>query len=399
MTETILNALDQQMAMSSDIQKAKGLSTGDNQMKETQGKIQITSERYPDLFLPVVVNHRISDHFCGYSDSLSADNNPMVLVKLESLSYRYRTSIYAVDRVNGTMYGKFSVGYKIIPKKAMVIPQFQQTPVEDEYKPTYVNTLPGTTDIDTPIAKSMPVTQASQMPVLPNVSPLEREILEPMSSEQARPAYLERQIQGMSSVRLPLNIPLLEDESCASTNLPNRIQAFCQEWKEKRRYKWECMRVALEKMKESKGKYHQQLVEKERDATYAQMVQYVEKTRAMVRNTVSRASTISAEECQLALTEDDFLAIQKKMDKIDQRFDDLYKNWHAEYRDAATLEECDEIKKFYKPYLEKYESKYRILYHLLQQPSLLSMQEMTSGITPSLAALDDVPSLKQREWI
>ena len=87
MTETILNALDQQTAMSSDIQKAKGLSIGDNQMKETQDKIQITSERYPDLFLPVVENHRISDHFCGYSDSLSTDNNPMVLVKLESLSY------------------------------------------------------------------------------------------------------------------------------------------------------------------------------------------------------------------------------------------------------------------------------------------------------------------------
>ena len=83
------------------------------------------------------------------------------------------------------------------------------------------------------------------------------------------------------------------------------------------------------------------------------MVQNVEKTRAMVRNSVSRASTISAEEHHLTLTEDDFLAIQKKMDKIDQRLDDVYKNWHAEYRDAATLEECDEIKKFYKPYLEK----------------------------------------------
>ena len=38
---------------------------------------------------------------------------------------------------------------------------------------------------------------------------------------------------------------------------------------------------------------------------------------------------------------------------------------------------------FYKPYLEKYESKYRILYHLLQQPGVLSTQEMTLGITPS----------------
>ena len=114
----------------------------------------------------------------------------------------------------------------------------------------------------------------------------------------------------------------------------------------------------------------------------------------MVRNSISRASTISAKKCQLALSEDDFLVIQKKMDKIDQRLDNLYKNWHAEYRDAATAEECNEKKKFYRPYLEKYESKYRILYHLLQQPSSLPTQETTSGMTPSLAALDDVPSLR-----
>ena len=87
------------------------------------------------------------------------------------------------------------------------------------------------------------------------------------------------------------------------------------------------------------------------------------------------------------------------MDKIDQRLDNLYRNWHAEYGSTATLEECDEIKRFYKPFLEKYESKYRILYQLLQQPSLISTQETTSGITPSLVALDDPPSLRQREWI
>ena len=119
-------------------------------------------------------------------------------------------------------------------------------------------------------------------------------------------------------------------------------------------------------MKESKEKFHNQQAQEERDATYTQMVQNLEKTRAMVRNSVSRASTISAKEHQLSLTEDDFLVIQRKMDKIDQRLDELYKNWHAEYRDAISLEDCEEIKKFYKPYLEKYESKYRILYHLLQ---------------------------------
>ena len=129
------------------------------------------------------------------------------------------------------------------------------------------------------------------------------------------------------------------------------------------------------------------------------MVQDVERTRAMVRNSIRRASTISAEEQQLALTEKDFSAIKKKMDKIDQRLDDLYRNWHAEYGSAATLEECDEIKRFYKPYFEKYESKYRILYQLLQQLSLISTQETTSGITPSLAALDDAPSLRQKEWV
>ena len=95
MTET----LDQQMAMSSDVLKLEGLPIGEdvtirqiggNHMDKTQGRTQQTSdpkERYPDLFLPVAENHRISDRFCGYSDSLSADNNPMVLVELKSLSY------------------------------------------------------------------------------------------------------------------------------------------------------------------------------------------------------------------------------------------------------------------------------------------------------------------------
>ena len=87
------------------------------------------------------------------------------------------------------MYGKFSVGYKSIPEKAMVITQYQQTPVEDEYRPIYENTLPGITNIATPVAKSTPVTQASQIPVTPNVP--KRDIVKPVSSERARTAYLE----------------------------------------------------------------------------------------------------------------------------------------------------------------------------------------------------------------
>ena len=177
-------------------------------------------------------------------------------------------------------------------------------------QPTYVSALPGTTSMVTPIVKSTPVTQASQMPVLPIIPSSERDILEPLSNEQARSAYLERQMQGMSSVKLPLGMPSLEDMSWGSENLPKKIQTFCQEWKEKRKHEWESLKVALEKMKESKEKCHNQQAQEERDATYAQMVQDLEKTRAMVRSSVSKASTIFAEEHQLTLTEDDFLAIQ-----------------------------------------------------------------------------------------
>ena len=131
------------------------------------------------------------------------------------------------------------------------------------------------------------------------------------------------------------------------------------------------------------------------------MLHNLERTRAAVRNSISKASTISDEERRLTLIKDDFLVIQQQMDKIDQRLDELYKNWQAEYKDAVTSEECEEIRRFYKPYLAKYESKYRILYQILQQAnksagqtSLLSTQEPTSGITPNLAKLDDAQALR-----
>ena len=101
----------------------------------------------------------------------------------------------------------------------------------------------------------------------------------------------------------------------------------------------------------------------------------------------------------MVLTEKEFSMIKKKMDKIDHFSNEMYKNWHVEYRNANILGECKEIKNFYKPYLEKYESKYRVLYHLLQKPRLILTHDGASGITPSLAALDDATSLKPREWI
>ena len=184
MTETILDIRDKQIAMSPcSQQQAKG---NDNQTKSKEPKASPQKEEYLDLFLPIRENYQISDFFHGYSGSLSMDNNPMVLVELDNLSYRYGMSTYAVDRVNGTMYGKFSIGYRMIWERAMVIPQYQHTAVENEYEPAYENTLPGITNIATPIAKSTPVTQASHAPMTKTGLDVR-----PMSSERARATYLE----------------------------------------------------------------------------------------------------------------------------------------------------------------------------------------------------------------
>ena len=257
------------MALSDEAQKPEGSLTdnivtdgqltGNYQVGESSARTQVTHDMtdiYPDLYLPVVENYRISDKFYGYSDSLSADNNPMILVELKGLSYQYGTSIYAVDSVNGTMYSKFDVGYRMISEKATVKPQFKPTSLEDEYtvmQPTYVNTLPGTTSMVTPIAKSTPITQASQMPYIPIVLPPVRDIIEPSSSEQARAAYLERQMQGMSSARIPSSMPSLEDGILVGPeSLSRRIHNYCKEKKDNRKYEWETHRLTLDRLKESK---------------------------------------------------------------------------------------------------------------------------------------------------
>ena len=125
MTKTILDVLDKQVVLPTSSQHVKRLSPKEDQKEKIQKEkpqVPTQMEDFPDLFLPVRENYRISDWFHGYSDSLSADNNQMVLVELNNLSYRYGTSIYAVDRVNGTMYGKFSMGYRIIPERLWLYP-------------------------------------------------------------------------------------------------------------------------------------------------------------------------------------------------------------------------------------------------------------------------------------
>ena len=163
-----------QISGSSNIGKSKTIS-------QTANKIE---DKYPDLYLLVLENYRISQRFYGYMDSVSTDNIPMVLVELMGLSYRYGTTIYVVDRVNGTIYGKFSVGYRVISERATVEPQFRHASLESEYvpmQPRYANTLPGTTNMVTSLAKSTPITQSLQMPTISDTLPHVRDILEPAS--------------------------------------------------------------------------------------------------------------------------------------------------------------------------------------------------------------------------
>ena len=136
MTKTMLTTLDQQMALSNEAQKPKGfsmsklltpgqVSSHDNiRLKESKAipmSAVKVEDKYSDLYLPVTENYKISNIFYGYMDSISTDNNPMILVELTGLSYRYGTTIYPVDQVNGTMYGKFSVGFRVINERATVM--------------------------------------------------------------------------------------------------------------------------------------------------------------------------------------------------------------------------------------------------------------------------------------
>ena len=152
----------------------------------------------PDWFLPVKGNPRISEVFYGYSDSLSLDNNSMVLVELKDFIHQYGTPTYAVDRVNGKMYHTFEGGYKLISERATLKLQYRLTTSlgseSIDTQPLYMNTQPGTTSMGTPIAESTPVPQIGPILFRPIPTPHVCDILEPSANEQVRANYLERQM-------------------------------------------------------------------------------------------------------------------------------------------------------------------------------------------------------------
>ena len=158
----------------------------------------------------------------------------------------------------------------------------------------------------------------------------------------------------------------------------------------------------MNSIKEYKERQRQQ-GNKDRDEVYQKMSQNLERVREVARYTLSRASTISAEEHRMKLLEKDFINIKEKMNKIDQRINSLYQNWQVEYKEAIATEQYEEIQKLYEPYVLKYETKYKVLYqilrqHIMERTKVPSSKVSSVGLTPSLMALEDASTLKRKEW-
>ena len=226
-------------------------------------------------------------------------------------------------------------------------------------QPFYMNTLPKTTGIGVPVAESTPVPQVGPTPFRPIPTPRVHDILEPLANEQARAKYLEQQMKHMKSVQLPSNIPTSDDISLEEDNLSRRIREYCSRMEDHPRCERDTHYVTLNSIKEYKIRQRQQ-GKMDRDEDYKRMSQNLERVREVARSTFSRASTISVEEHQMALSETDFINIKEKMNKINQRIDGLYQNWQAEYKEAITSEQCEEIQRFYEPYVMKCETKYKV---------------------------------------
>ena len=179
-------------------------------------------------------------------------------------------------------------------------------------QPLYMNTLPITTKSGIPLAESTPIPQIGPTLRRPIPTPRVCDILEPSSSEQARAEYFERQRRHLQSVQLsPSN-----DRSIVNESLSREIQEYCSQMDEHHQYEKETHRVMLDSMRDNKIQ-QRQLEKRERDEIYKQMTSNLEKVRAIARDSLSRASTISVGEHQMALTKMDFQHIKEKINKID----------------------------------------------------------------------------------
>ena len=178
-----------------------------------------------------------------------------------------------------------------------------------------MNTMPRTTRSGIPIAESTPIPQLGPILHRPTLTPQVRDILEPVASEQARVKIFRRTNETYEKV-CDHQVQMID--LCVSANLAREIQEFCSLTEERHPYEKETLEAMLESMLDNKIK-QKQLQQRERDEIYKQMTSNLEKVRAIARESISRASTISVEERQMALSETDFQHIKDKMNKIDQK--------------------------------------------------------------------------------
>ena len=208
----------------------------------------------------------------------------------------------------------------------------------------YMNTMPRTANVGIPITESTPVPQVGPTLHRPTPTPRIRDILESIASEQARARYLEEQMKHIKGVCLtPSESRSLEEES-----LSRKIQEYRSREQEHCQYEKETHYAMLESMIDNKIK-QRQLEKRERDEIYKQMTSNLKKVIAIARDSLSRASTISVEERQMALTETDFLNIKEKMNKIDRKIKGLYWNWQVEHKEAIHLNNVMPFKDFMNP--------------------------------------------------
>ena len=111
---------------------------------------------------------------------------------------------------------------------------------------------------------------------------LERDIVQPIASEEARAAYLEECMKNMGGVRLPSSIPSKVEDSSTSADLVRRIDMYCSEQKEKRRQERESHKQTLDALKERKKQQLKKPDKEENKAVYSQIAQNMEKTRDVV---------------------------------------------------------------------------------------------------------------------
>ena len=187
--------------------------------------------------------------------------------------------------------------------------------------PSYMNTVPRTTSMGIPIAESTPIPQVGPVLHRPTPTPQVRDILEPIASEQARERYLEEWMRHIKGIHWTPS----EGWSIEEDSLAREIQEYCSTEQERHQYEKETHYAMLDSMKDYKIK-QRQLEKRKRDEIYKQMTSNLEKVRAIARESLSRASTISVEEHQMALTKTDFRTIKEKMNKIDRKIKGLYQN-------------------------------------------------------------------------